>query len=92
VFGIKIGRTYHIPASSVRPSDITCFFKKLSNDRGSSLKRLVVGLNHGEQTVELASQLTREEADWLMHDITEYLGSYAQPDVGNSRSSDLEMR
>ncbi len=91
-FGLKIGRTYHIPTSSVRPADINYFFKKLSNSKGSSLQRLAVGLNYGERTLELAGQLTQGEADWLMHEIAQYIAQYAKPTDESGENPEFEMR
>lgn len=76
-FGLKIGRAYHIPTASLRSSDINSFFKKLSNS--SSMQRLLVGLNHNGRTVELAGQLTQDEADWLVHELVQFLGHHVPP-------------
>ena len=90
-FGLKIGQTHHIPTSSIQAADITCFFKKISSSSGSALRHLVVGLNYGERTLELANQLTQEEADWLMHEIGQYLTQHAEPSGASGKSPEAWM-
>ena len=72
-FGLKLGRTYHIPTASVRVSDVNWHVKKLSGGSESSLRRIVVGINHAGRTIDVGSQLTQEEAEWLVHEICQYI-------------------
>jgi hypothetical protein len=90
-FGLKLGRAYHIPTASVRASDINWFYKKVSSGGESSLQRLVVGLNYGGRTVELASQLNPEEAEWLIHEVRQYITNYAQSTFESEQNSDFDM-
>jgi hypothetical protein len=90
-FGLKLGRTYHIPTASVRVSDVNWHIKKLSGGSESPLRRIIVGINHAGRTIDVGSQLTQEEAEWLVHEICQYVSKYAQPTFEGQQESDLDM-
>lgn len=92
--GIKLGKTYHIPTSAIRPSDINCYFRRLSSEReaGSGPHRLVVGINHAGRTIDIGTNLTQEEAEWLVHEMSQYVAGYAIPTFEGRHGAGLEMR
>ena len=74
-FGLKLGKSRHIPTDAIRTSDITWYFKKVPD---STTQQLVVGINHAGRTVEIGTRLTQEEAKWLIHEISQYISNHAK--------------
>jgi len=83
-FGLKFGKLRHIPTAAIQTSDINRYFKKVPD---STTQQLVVGVNHAGKTLEIGTKLTQEEAKWLMHEISQYISSYAKPTSEGPASS-----
>ncbi|GAK60136.1 serine/threonine kinase [Candidatus Vecturithrix granuli] len=70
-FGIGPPKT--IPLSSLRKTAITGYFKKGLPGRKKKRQRSVLGINHEGQTLEIATNLTQAELEWLLQEFEEYL-------------------
>ncbi len=70
-FGIGPPKT--IPLSSLRKTAITGYFKKGLPGRKKKRRRSVLGINHEGQTLEIATNLTQAELEWLLQEFEEYL-------------------
>ncbi|MDY0094500.1 MAG: hypothetical protein RBT80_17540 [Candidatus Vecturithrix sp.] len=70
-FGIGPPKT--IPLSSLRKTAITGYFKKGLPGRKKKRRRSVLGINHEGQALEIATNLTQAELEWLLQEFDEYL-------------------
>jgi serine/threonine protein kinase len=77
-FGIKLGKTRHIPTVAIRTSDINWYFKKVNSGPDSTMQQLVVGINYAGRTLEIGAKLTQDEAEWLVQEIGQYVSNYAK--------------
>jgi hypothetical protein len=75
-FGLKLGKSRHIPTNALQTSDINWYFRKAPD---STKQQLVVGVNYAGRTEEIGTKLTRDEAEWLIHEISQYISNCAKP-------------
>lgn len=92
-FGIRLGRIYHVPTAAIRPGDINWYFKRMETGHLETATRsLVLGINYAGRTLELGSHLTQAEAEWLLHEIGQYILTHAKPSPDGQIAPEFEMK
>ena len=77
-FRFEFGKPKRISTALIGKSDVTGYDDTSVTPSRWKKRRSVLGINHQGQTLEIGTKFTRQEIEWLIQEINEYIAKYAK--------------